>query len=155
MRLSDILFPECILFGVEGDTKEEVLHKLFQTLYDNGKVKESFYEAILEREKNYPTGLEVEACNVAIPHVTPEHVKSSAVGIAILKHPVEFDRMDGDGTVSVRLIFNIALGEGGKQIDMLQEIIAVLSNDEELNRILTAKTPEDIITIIKEGEMNQ
>ena len=112
MRLSDILFPECILMGVEGETKEDVLHQLFEVLYQNGKVKESFYDAILAREKNYPTGLEVETCNVAIPHVTPEHVTSSAVGIAILKQPVEFERMDGDGSVSVRVIFNIALSEG-------------------------------------------
>ena len=152
MKLSEMLFPECILLGVEGDTKEEVLKSLFQALHDNGKVKDTFYDAILTREKSYPTGLEVEPCCVAIPHVTPEHVQSSALGVAVLKKPVEFERMDGEGKVQVQVIFNIALSEGGKQIETLQEIIAVISNEEELTKILQASTPEEIIKIIKEGE---
>lgn len=152
MKLSDILFPECILLDVEGDTKEAVLQQLYEVLYQNNKVKESFYDAILAREKNYPTGLEVESYNVAIPHVTPEHVTNSAIGIAVLRHPVAFERMDGDGEVQVNVIFNIALSEGGKQIETLQEIIAVISDDAKLQRIVKATTPEELIAIMKEGE---
>jgi len=152
MKLSDIIFPECVLLDVEGDTKEEVLKQLFEVLYQNDKVKETFYDAILAREQNYPTGLEVEGYNVAIPHVTPEHVKNSAIGVAVLKHPVEFDRMDGDGKVQVNVIFNIALSEGGKQIETLQEIIAVISDESKLQRIVNATTPQELIAIMKEGE---
>ena len=60
MQLKDMLFPECTLIHVKADRKEDVIWKLYEKLLQNGKVKENFYEAVLEREREYPTGLKFE-----------------------------------------------------------------------------------------------
>ena len=117
-------------------------------------MKHSFYEAILEREKNYPTGLELGEWNAAIPHVTPDNVVTSAMGVAVLDTPVTFQRMDNKAeTVEVKVIFNIALDANGKHLDILQEIMGVVANADVMRRLGRAETSEQIIKILKqEGE---
>ena len=120
MAMRDILFPECVITHMKAKSKEDALHQLYEVLLKNGKVKTSFYDAVLERERDYPTGLELEEYNAAIPQVVPAHVEHSAMGIAVLDTPVTFQRMDDDeATVDVNVIFNIALDVNGKQIDIL------------------------------------
>lgn len=151
MELNEILFPECILTHVQADNKEEALHQLFEVLLQTGKVKPSFYEAVLEREREYPTGLELEQWNAAIPHVVPAHVEHSALGIAVLDRPVTFRRMDDDeATVEVRVIFNIALDQNGKQLDILQQIMGIVSDPEIMGRLVEADTPQDVLNILQE-----
>ena len=154
MQMKDILFPECILTHVKAESKEEALGRLFEALNAAGKVKPSFYEAILEREKNYPTGLELGEWNAAIPPVTPDHVVTSAMGVAVLDTPVTFQRMDNKAeTVEVKVIFNIALDANGKHLDILQEIMGVVANADVMRRLVRAETSEQIIKILKqEGE---
>ena len=82
MAMRDILFPECVITHMKAKSKEDALHQLYEVLLKNGKVKTSFYDAVLERERDYPTGLELEEYNAAIPHVVPAHVEHSAMGIA-------------------------------------------------------------------------
>ena len=60
MAMRDILFPECVITHMKAKSKEDALHQLYEVLLKNGKVKTSFYDAVLERERDYPTGLELE-----------------------------------------------------------------------------------------------
>lgn len=150
MQLEDMLFPECVLIRVKAEKKEDVIRQLYEKLLKNGKVKESFYDAVLEREEMYPTGLKFEKWEVAIPHVSPEHVISSTIAIAVLDDPVEFKRMDDDSSVHVKVVFNIALDKNGKQIEVLQDIMAVFADSQKMERIINADSSEEIITVIKE-----
>lgn len=153
MELNEILFPECILTHVQAANKEEALHQLYEALLRAGKVKPSFYEAVLERERDYPTGLELEHWNAAIPHVVPAHVEHSALGIAILDKPVTFRRMDDDeATVEVQVIFNIALDKNGKQLDILQQIMGIVSDADTMGQLATADTPQDVLHILQAQE---
>ena len=49
-------------------SKEEALTYLSDKLIEKGIVKESYKEAILNREKVFPTGLQFEKYGIAIPH---------------------------------------------------------------------------------------
>jgi PTS system galactitol-specific IIA component len=150
MTLKDMVFRDCILTDVKAASKEEALRQIFEALYKAGKVKASFYDAVLKREAEYPTGLALPHCNVAIPHVVPEHVNSSALGIAVLREPVAFQQMDNhDLTTNVRIIFNIALGKEGKQIEVLQSLMTMVLEEDIINAILKAGTPEEIETILR------
>ena len=145
----DAFCVECTLIHVKADRKEDVIWKLYEKLLQNGKVKENFYEAVLEREREYPTGLKFEKWEVAIPHVSPEYVLESTIAIAVLDEPVEFKRMDDESSVHVNVVFNIALGKDGKQIEILQDIMAIFADSEKMERIVKAESPEQVISIIK------
>ena len=63
------------------DTKDkfETLEAMGKLMVEKGFVKESYIEAVQEREKVFPTGLPMEALGVAIPHTDSIHVNKKAV----------------------------------------------------------------------------
>jgi PTS system galactitol-specific IIA component len=152
MQIGDLITEDLILTELNCGSKEEALERLFQKLFELDYVKESFYQAILEREENYPTGLLLPGCNVAIPHVSPEYVNKSALAIAVLKNPVTFHRMeDSNETVDVRVIFNIALADGDKQVEVLQAIMGIITDEHVMKTIVAADSAKAICEILSAG----
>ena len=81
---------ELILRKKEETGQDEILLEMAELLKNKGFVKETYGEALLQREKEYPTGLETGETNVAIPHVDIKHVNSAAIAVGILEKPIEF-----------------------------------------------------------------
>jgi PTS system galactitol-specific IIA component len=136
MRIDDILKPECMMHHVNATTKEEALTIMADRLYDLGYVKETFRDAILDREAHYPSGLPMEEDKIAIPHTDAEHVNQSVICFAQLASPVDFSVMgDPSQTVSVQMISMFALKEK-KEIGHLLEILITTYQDAELLRNL-------------------
>ena len=92
-----------------------------------------------EREKNYPTALEVGEINVAIPHCDAENANEAAVCVGILRKPVDWRRMDDpDATTPVRLVFMLALNEAHSHLEMIQKIIGVIQDQEFAKKLAEA-----------------
>ena len=113
-------------------TKEEALSYLADKLISKGIVKESYKQAIIDREHVFPTGLQFEAYGIAIPHTDVEHV------LMTLKEAVSFYQMGtNDVEVPVRVIFMLALKEAHSQLTMLQQLMEVLQDQDIMERILS------------------
>lgn len=93
-----------------------------------GYVKESYCTACVEREREFPTGLEL-GCGVAIPHSDPVHVNQAAICLLRLKDSVAFRRMDDpDLETPVQLVFALALNGGEDHRSTLSRIIKSMQN---------------------------
>src|SRR5512142_199627 len=132
MTLSDFLVPEAVILGMDAATASEVIHNLGGKLLSAGYVRETFIEAVLEREKTIPTGLPLSGKhNAAIPHTDIEHVIKPGLGMATLVKPVVFNNMiSPEEKVEVRLVFVLALEQPKSQIEMLQEVAQVLQRPD-------------------------
>jgi len=150
MNIKDYLCEEAIVLGLEANSSEEVIRVLGGKLRDLGYVKDNFIEAALEREANMPTGLPLGGdYNAAIPHVDIEYVNQSALGLATLKEDVVFYNMvDSDEEVPCRLVIMLALDQPKSQIEMLQSVAAVLQAPETIQELVTAKTTEEVFSIL-------
>lgn len=97
-----------------------------------------------------PTGLPLGGdYNAAIPHVDIEYVNQSALGLATLKEDVVFYNMvDNDEEVPCRLVIMLALDQPKSQIEMLQSVAAVLQAPETIQKLVTAKTTEEVFSIL-------
>lgn len=112
-----------------ADTDVAVLTFLANKAEETGWVKSSFAEALLARERNYPTGLPTTIA-VAIPHADVEHVNRAGLGIALLANPVPFMEMGGAGTaVSVQAVVLILVTDPHSQITMLTRLIDVFQTE--------------------------
>src|SRR5690554_2839083 len=106
-----------VLVKQEGETKEDILRRLADLLEENGYVKESYYDALLEREAKFPTGIITNTTGVAIPHTDIEHVNQPAIAVATLKTPVLFNRMDDFEEVTpVNIIIMLAIKDSDAQL---------------------------------------
>ncbi len=128
------------MLDMNATSAEEVIRNLGGKLMYAGYVRGSFVEAALAREKTIPTGLPLGGnYNAAIPHTDIEHVIKPGIGMATLLEPVVFHNMvSPEETVDVRLVFILALEQPKSQIEMLQEIAAVLQNSQLVNDLMNA-----------------
>ncbi|AEM77697.1 PTS sugar transporter subunit IIA [Thermoanaerobacter wiegelii] len=150
MKLTEFFHKELIVTKLEAKSKEEVFEILYRKLLENGYVKESFLEGIINREKTFPTGLLLNGNNVAIPHTDAEHVLKPAIAVATLCRPVVFKNMaNPEEDVQVNIVFMIALNESHSQVEMLQQLVELIQNKNFLKSILNAKGGEEIIDLIK------
>lgn len=156
MKISEFFQNELIVTNLDVESKEEVFKVLFKKLYDNGFVKESFLDAIIKREKSFPTGLQLKKYNVAIPHTDPEHVIKPAIAVATLSNPVIFKNMANPlEDVLVNIIFMIALNESHSQVEMLQQLIQLIQNDVFLEKIISLEGGDEIINLVVETFKNK
>lgn len=134
---------------------EEVFQTLGGLLISEGYCKESYIDALIEREKNFPTGINMGSIGIAIPHTDKDHVKKGAVAIGVLKKPVHFLQMGTtDEGVEARLIFMLAVEDPKEHLVFLQRILQVLQDQKVLEKIMETNDKQSIIQIIKEKEAN-
>lgn len=138
-----------VLLDMEATTNEEALSKLSDLMYQNGYVKETYKEAVIEREKSFATGLPTVYCSVAIPHTDIQQVQSKAIGIAVLKETVPFVIMgELEETTDVKLIFMLAMDKEDAQLSLLQKLMGIFQNDQLLEFIANATDKQSIVDAI-------
>lgn len=142
-----------ILMEMEADDSQDVLKQLGGALIKEGYAKDSYIDALAAREKDYPTGLDIDGFGVAIPHTDVSHVNKAGTAIAVLKSPVTFIQMGTDDEeVEVKLVFMLSVTDPNAHIDELQKILAIIQDTNVLDQIANAKDAQKIIEIIKEKE---
>ena len=142
-----------IVPDLEAKTWEDVMKNLGQKLIDAGYTKDSYIDALIAREKDFPTGLDIDGLGVAIPHTDVSHVNKAGIAIGVLKEPVTFIQMGTDDEeVGVKLIFMLAVTDPNAHIDELQRIIEIIQDKKVLEKLFTVTDKETIIEVIKEKE---
>ena len=142
-----------IVPDLEAETWEDVMKSLGQKLIDEGYTKESYIDALLTREKDFPTGLDIDGLGVAIPHTDVSHVNKAGIAIGVLKKPVTFIQMGSDDEeVGVKLVFMLAVTDPNAHIDELQRIIEIIQDKDVLEKLFTVTDKDTIIEVIKEKE---
>lgn len=141
-----------ILPGLEADSSDDIFEALGGELIKQGYCKESYVQALKDREVQFPTGINTGEKGVAIPHTDVSHVKKKGIAITTLKRPVSFMEMGTDDAyVKVQVVFMLAVDEKG-HLELLQAILAILQDQDVLNKLIQAESEREIIEIIKEKE---
>lgn len=142
----NLLHEDLIFLNYKADSKEELLTKLSNVLFQKGYVKDSFLEGILEREKVFPTGLNTEGIKVAIPHTDAKHVNSPAILVAKLNEQVTFKEMGSNiNDVDARLIFMLAIKNPDEQVKTLSKLMSIFLNKEVLMDVYNSTTSKMIL----------
>jgi PTS system galactitol-specific IIA component len=124
-----------ILVNDPSQSREEIIRKLGALLRANRFVKDTFIDAVLEREIVFPTGLQTTTVGVAIPHTDAEHVIKSTVGIATLESEVVFMGMGYP---------DLEIHDPKKVVDTLTKVISIIENEATIKRVVSATTEGEI-----------
>ena len=143
------IMKENVLINVEANSSGEVIRLLTELLAKNGYVKNEYADVVINREKEYPTGIPTGGLEVAIPHgFADDCVLSPTVGAATLAYPVVFRNMfDPDMELPVKMVFLIALSSKDKneQAKNLESIMNILPDDVLLNKLYVSKTGQEFV----------
>ena len=144
-----MLVKDLIVLNLEGSTSEEVLRNLSAEFVKIGVAKPTYPDALVEREKKYPTALPATAFDIAVPHTFKEYINTPAIGIGVLKNPVEFQQMGSpEITLKPKILFMLAITDPNEQIALLKKIMKLIQNKEELDKIRDAKSRDEIYDML-------
>ncbi|MDN6502340.1 MAG: PTS sugar transporter subunit IIA [Tetragenococcus koreensis] len=147
--LNNYINKDLLFLDLEVNSQEDLLRYMAKELNRRENVNEEFIKKVIEREKEFPTGLQIEEIGVAIPHSDIEHVNEPAVALAVLKNPINFYSMeDGKKIIPINVVFMLAVDDGNKQLKLLQEIMGLIQSKETLKNIIEADTKEEILELI-------
>lgn len=127
-------------------TMTDAVTQLAGMLVDLGYVRPSYVEAVLEREKTYPTGLPTSGVGTAIPHASSEHTLRPGIAVGTLSAPVKFGEL-GDVTsqIDVSVVFMLSVTEPDAQVYLLQSLIDIYKDEALLRRIQAAVDPAVVV----------
>lgn len=149
MRLSELLTPNRIRVPLQAGDKEGVLRELVAFLLGgNGPGSEEILGAILERERQFPTGI---GYGVAVPHGKTPALPNLTVVAGTTDRPVAYETIDGE---PVRLFFLLAGPESqaGEHVKALSRISRLVRREPVRARLLGARTPEEFYRTVIEAE---
>lgn len=145
-----IIDLDLIELNYKAENKEEIVSRLSGLLQKKGKVKATFKEAVLEREKVFPTGLKTKHITFALPHTDPEHVNETGIAVAVLDNTVKFSSMDNASKIlDVNTIVVMAVKDKSKQVSVLQNLISMMQDEKITTKIQNSKDKTDILKIFK------
>ena len=83
-----------IVPDLEAKSSDEVFEKLGGLFIAEGYCRDTYVDALKDREKDFPTGVNMGSIGIAIPHTDKQHVIKGGVAIGVLKEPVHFFQME-------------------------------------------------------------
>lgn len=125
------------------------LKKATQPLVDNKKVTVDYVNDIIKGVHDLGPYIVITE-HVALPHARPESgALEPAVGITILKNPVEFGSTDND---PVKFLFPLAAKDSESHLGALQSLVELLSDPDFFVQLEAAKTAEEIVALVNQKE---
>ena len=152
MKISDILSSEVIEVNLAVTDKDDAIRKIIDIAARSKKILDinKVTETIFEREKLVSTGV---GKGFAIPHGKTDAISDIVASFVITGNPIDFDSIDGE---PVRFIFLLVGKETllNTHIKLLSRISRLMNKEEFRDKLLDAKTKEEVLSIFKEEEKN-
>ena len=148
--VNQLFSSDLIYLDYEASDAFDFLNKINIELVNKNIVMPTYLDAIIEREKKYPTGLPSQPFPVAIPHGDPEHVIRPCIVVVRPTTPIEFGEMGTDDkTVAAKYIFMLVVKKVSNQITLLQSMIDMFMDENAMGELDSANTSEQIMEVLQ------
>ncbi|MBP2630858.1 MAG: system, galactitol-specific component [Firmicutes bacterium] len=146
----ELLNKDLIKIDAAVSSAEECIRLAGDLFLRYGYVKEGYSEAVIEREKTYPTGLPGKDICIAIPHTNNKLVNQPAIGVIIPQEPVEFCMMGNkDQILSCEVIIPLVVKNSEMQLSTLKKMSRIIQDGDLLKKIKNARSPEEVLCYLK------
>lgn len=147
--LKDFISPVDIKLNLESTEKEECLAELLEVIVARQPSisRRDAMAALVEREEKSTTAV---LPGIAIPHAICKSVKKSAIALGISKKEIDFDK-------PVNIVFELLFEENdvGFHMNILKSIVQLCESKTFKNRIMNAKSSQEVFDIIYEIESTE
>lgn len=135
----------------EFETREDFFKEASRILKKDSIVTDGFYNALVQREEKFPTGLKTLTIPVAIPHAEFEYVNKESILFCNFNKPLSFYRMDEPTeTVSVEIAIMLLIKDKNNHMESLVELMGLIQS-EYLIALKNANSYEECLAIITEA----
>lgn len=139
-----ILSKQKVRLNAKAKDKFEAIRMAGQLLVEAGHVPEEYVEKMIERERASSTYI---GGGLAMPHGTNDSkplIRSTGMSVLVFPEGVDF------GEEKAYLVIGLA-SAGEEHLDMLSNVAVLVSDDDDMRRILQVSSEEELIAIFEEG----
>lgn len=151
-EFNDLMFEDLIFLKFSAKNKEELINNLGIILVEKGFVIDGFSNAVLAREKEFPTGLPTNIMKVAIPHaIDTSFVVKPSIVIARLEQPIAFGEMGSyENMVDVDMVLLLAVKGDKNQLEILQRLIGIFCEEDQMKQLKAANSSKELYDLFRE-----
>lgn len=150
----ELIAADSVMCRVRAGSRDEVLKLAADHLKRAGYVTDGFFQALLERENMFPTGICFGDTCVAIPHAEPGFVKKPVMLIMTLERPVRFVNMeDCEAEIPVEIVFVLAFTDSEKHLNVLQRLSALIRDSGTAAALREAGNEGKLREVLKNSEL--
>lgn len=150
--MTSAIFARDAVFVSDKSNQDELLKEIYDNLLDLGYVKGDFLAHIVQREHDFPTGLDTSTLgqnlpNIAIPHTEGAFVNKRLIVPVALENPVAFHNMvKPDEGLQVQFLFMLLETNPDGQAKLLSQVMNFLAktSEKDLRMFLNFKDPDAI-----------
>lgn len=147
---ASLFSPDLIFYGTHADSPAALLAQLSDELTARDLIGDGWLDAMLERERRFPTGLAMPAINIAVPHVDTIYVRKPYIALVAPAAPVRFEGMAGQDPVDATLIFNLGIANKSDQVGALQAVLDICMDPTTVYKLGQAGSAEELYRAICE-----
>lgn len=139
-----ILTKEKVKLNVKVQDKVEAIRMAGQLLVDAGHVPPAYIDKMIERENVSSTYV---GGGLAMPHGTNDAkglIRSTGMSVLVVPDGVDF------GGEKAYLVIGLA-AVGDEHLEILTGVATIVSEEDEMRRILQATSEEEVIAVFEEG----
>ncbi|MDF2566506.1 MAG: putative IIA-like nitrogen-regulatory protein PtsN [Massilibacillus sp.] len=145
--LADFLTCDCIRLNVACDNWKEAVKAGTDLLLEKKCIEPSYLAAIIHHHENFGPYM-VVAPGIVLAHARPEDgAKKVSISLVTLKKPIVFGNVTND---PVKLVFTFATTDNKGHLSLLADLMELLSNEEDMQVIMSATQVNSVIDIIKQ-----
>lgn len=151
------LFNKDLVFCLQAKNQTDLFEQVASLLEERQIVTPTYRSALIEREKSFPTGLDMEFLgkdlpNVAIPHTDIIHNLTENVVVVRLDQPVTFHNMIApDKEVQVSLLFFIINNSSSSQTNILAQLMDFFTSNGNLEALSKLDSEDKLYQYITEA----
>ena len=145
MRITELFTAQSIALDEAQQDRSQIIDRLVELQATHGNItdKDAYKKALYAREAEGSTYVDN---GITVPHAKTNVVTRPSLAALRLSSPVQYNAED-DGKTD--LLFAIAAPKNGSlHVDMLARMMQMLMNEDFVEKLRTAKTPEDFLAAI-------
>ncbi|HPR16615.1 MAG TPA: PTS sugar transporter subunit IIA [Candidatus Cloacimonadota bacterium] len=152
-RFSDYFKVKNVNLDFEADNKYEAIAEMSKKAKDLKIVKDHrwLYQVVVAREELVSTAIGKGVALLHPRHLHPSKIKKPSILFGRSKNEIEFDAPDNK---PVKIFFLLLLHDDVQHLFSISYISKLLMNEENLTKLLEAKTPEEVEEILIKNVLN-
>jgi PTS system ascorbate-specific IIA component len=130
----------------KGVTWQEATRLSAESLVDDGSVDADYYKQIVACVEKYGPYVVFEH-NVAMPHTqeNAEGAHKTGIGFMVSEKMIDFGEDEDGEKKEANLFFTLSSTNPDEHMNNIQQLSAIFMNDDLLDALAAARTPEEIL----------
>lgn len=149
MGVKEMLHSDLIQLNVDVIDEVELFHVVADDLLAKGFVTKDYIQGIIEREKNYPTGLITPYLNIALPHSDVQYINKAFIYVVRLENPIQVRQMGDNQLMEVKDLFFLGIKEPSKQVGLLSTLMVLFQDEDFVTDYLDLTNTNDVYELLK------